>query len=127
VFKKGTVTLRNLSVVVGVVVVLGSDNGWVDYVLDTGCNNLGYNPQGFFVSTPCVAASGTDVTNTLPFPVRIYILTIGTTTAYQVTDPSGTAQAITTVLQAGQEITLDSGAKIRFTYIVAPTWKRYGT
>jgi hypothetical protein len=89
-------------------------------------NNLGYNPQGFAISTPTFPASGTDVTNTFAFPVRIIILTTGTTTAYQITDSLGNVQAVSTSLQAGQEITLDPAAKIRFTYTVAPTWKWYG-
>jgi hypothetical protein len=90
-------------------------------------NNPGYNPQGFAVTTPPIPATGVDATNTLGFPVRILILTTGTTTAYQITDPNGTAQSITTGLQAGQEIILDPAAKIRFTYTAAPTWKWYGT
>lgn len=35
-------------------------------------------------------------------------------------------RAVTTALFAGQEIELDPGAKIRFTFTVAPTWKWYG-
>lgn len=81
---------------------------------------------GFSVSTPTFPASGVDVINTNSYSVRIYILTIGTTTAYQITDQSGSAQSFSTVLMVGQEITLDSNAKIRFTYAVAPTWVWYG-
>lgn len=81
---------------------------------------------GFSISTPTFPASTIDVTNTNSYSVRIYILTIGTTTAYQITDQLGNAQSFSTVLMVGQEITLDSNAKIRFTYAVAPTWVWYG-
>ncbi len=81
---------------------------------------------GFGTTTPAVGASTVDVQNTNPFPVRIYLLTGGTGTAFQITDPSGTAQAVTVALAAGMEFTLDPGAKIQFTYTAAPTWKWYG-
>lgn len=89
--------------------------------------NIGYNPRGFAATTPAVAATNVDVQNIYGFTVRIYILTIGTVTAYRITDPAGGLQAMTTVLFAGMEITLDPGAMIRFTYTGAPTWKWYGT
>jgi hypothetical protein len=37
-----------------------------------------------------------------------------------------TAQSITETPFAGQEFTLDPGAKITFTYTAAATWKWYG-
>jgi len=82
---------------------------------------------GFSATTPSFPASETDVTNTNSFPVRIYILTVGTTTAYNVTDTYGTMMNVATPLYAGMEITLDYLEKIRFTYSDAPTWKWYGT
>jgi len=82
--------------------------------------------QGFGATTPSFPNSATDVQNTNPFPVRIYILTVGTTTAYNVTDTYGTMMNVATPLYAGMEITLDYLEKIRFTYTVAPTWKWYG-
>lgn len=87
---------------------------------------VGFNPQGFAVTTPAVPASGTAQTNTAGYAVRIYLLTGGTGTAVAITDPSGTTQSITVPLAAGQEWTLDPGAKITFTYSAAPTWKWYG-
>lgn len=87
----------------------------------------GFNPQGFAATTPAVPASGTAQQNTNPYPVRVYLLTGGTGTAVAITDPSGTTQSITVTLAAGQEWTLDPGAKITLTYTVAPTWKWYGT
>ena len=86
----------------------------------------GYNPQGFAVTTPAFPATATNVQNTNPYPVRIYLLTAGAGTAFQITDPSGTAQLITVGLTAGMEFTLDPGAQILFDYTTAPTWKWYG-
>ncbi len=88
--------------------------------------NLGFNPLGFTVTTPSFPATATNVQNTNPFPVRIYLLTAGTMTAFQITDPAGNVQAISTAPVAGQEFTLDPGANIQFTYTVAATWKWYG-
>ncbi len=89
-------------------------------------DNIGYNPQGFAITTPSVPASGTAQVNTNPFPVRVYITGAGTTTAYTITDPSGNAETFSLSIAAGQEITLDPGASITFTYTTAPTWKWYG-
>jgi hypothetical protein len=85
-------------------------------------------PLGFtYLTTPAVPNTGTDVTNTTGFRIRIYILTAGTVTAWQITDARGTAQSVTGALTAGQFFDLDVGAKIQFTYSAAPTWKWYGT
>jgi hypothetical protein len=81
---------------------------------------------GFGVSTPTFPATATNVQNTNPFPVRIYLLTAGAGTAFTITDPAGNVQAITVALAAGMEFTLDPGAQIQFTYTTAPTWKWYG-
>lgn len=89
--------------------------------------NSGYNPQGFAIATPAVPASTVWQTNTFTFPIRLYIVTIGAVTSYEIRDPAGTSQVITTILFAGMEITLDPQAAIRFTYTGAPTWKWYGT
>ena len=89
-------------------------------------NLSGYNPQGFAVTTPAFPAAATNVQNTNPYPVRIYLLTAGTGTSFTITDPSGTAQVITVTLAAGMEFTLDPGAQIQFGYTIAPTWKWYG-
>ena len=86
----------------------------------------GYNPQGFGVTTPAFPTTGTNVQNNNPFPVRIYLLSAGTGTGFTITDPSGTAQAVTVTLAAGMEFTLDPGASIQFAYTIAPTWKWYG-
>ena len=106
--------------------VTGFFTGTPEVVGLTVKDNYPFNPQGFAITTPEVGASTVDVQNTNPFPVRIYLLTGGTGTAFQITDPSGTAQAITVTLAAGMEFTLDPGAKIQFTYTAAPTWKWYG-
>ncbi len=87
---------------------------------------LSHQNTDFSVTTPTFPASTVDVQNTNAFSVRIYILTIGTTTAYTITDIAGTTQAITTILSAGMEITLESLQKIQFTFTVAPTWKWMG-
>ncbi len=87
---------------------------------------LTHQQTGFSVSTPAFPASTVDVQNTNAFPVRIYILTIGTTTAYTITDQAGTTQSVTTILSAGQEINLEPLEKIQFTFTVAPTWKWFG-
>ena len=89
-------------------------------------NNIGYNPQGFGITTPSVPASGTAQENTEPFPVRVYLKTGGTGTAYAITDPAGNTETFTTTLAEGMEITLDPGASITLTYTVAPTWVWYG-
>lgn len=83
--------------------------------------------QGFGITTPSFPSSETDITNTNPFPVRIYILTVGTTIAYNITDTFGTMMNVETPLYAGMEITLDYLEKIRFTYSAAPVWRWYGT
>ena len=88
--------------------------------------NEGLNPQGFGLTTPSVPASGTAQANTFPFPVRVYLLTGGTATAYTITDPSGNAETFSVTLTAGLEITLDPGASVTLTYTVAPTWVWYG-
>ena len=93
----------------------------------TVTNVVGYNPQGFAISTPAVPASGTAQPNTNPFPVRIYLLTGGTGTAYTITDRFGNSKTITATLVAGLEVTLDPNASITFTYTGAPTWAWYGT
>ena len=82
--------------------------------------------QGFSVTTPAFPATATNVQNTNPFSVRIYLLTAGAGTAFTITDPAGNVQAITVALAAGMEFTLDPGAQIQFTYTTAPTWKWYG-
>ena len=112
--------------------LLGGSGYFSSFIIDTGTstrilNNAGYNPQGFNIATPTVPASGVFVTNTFGFPVRICILTPGTTTAYTILDPSGSAVTVTATLFAGMEITLDPGAKIQFAYRSAPTWRWYGT
>ena len=84
------------------------------------------SPQGFSATTPAVPASGTAQENTNPYPVRVYLLTGGTGTAFTITDPSGTAKTITATLAAGMEWTLDPGASITLTYTTAPTWVWYG-
>jgi hypothetical protein len=83
-------------------------------------------PQGFGVTTPAVPASGTNQVNGNPFPVRIYITSAGTTTAYTITDPAGNAETFSFALTEGQDITLDPNASINITYTAAPTWKWYG-
>ena len=82
--------------------------------------------QGFSVTTPAFPATATNVQNTNPFSVRIYLLTAGAGTAFTIIDPAGNVQAITVALAAGMEFTLDPGAQIQFTYTTAPTWKWYG-
>lgn len=88
--------------------------------------NIGYNPQGFGITTPSVPTSGTAQANTFPHPVRVYLLTGGTGTDYTITDPSGNSEKFAVTLTAGMEITLDPGASITLTYSSAPTWVWYG-
>jgi hypothetical protein len=107
----------------GELISLGA-SGWQSGIIISG--NGGYNPQGFSVTTPSVPASGTPQKNTNPFPVRVYLLTGGTGTAYAITDPSGTTKTFTTTLVAGMEITLDPGASVTWTYTAAPTQVWYG-
>ncbi len=89
-------------------------------------NNIGYNPQGFGITTPAVPASGTPQKNTFPFPVEIRLKTAGTGTAYTLTDPSGNAETFTVTLAEGMAWELDPGASITLTYSSAPTWSWYG-
>lgn len=123
------------SVDVGKCEVLGGywDGSGGSFLGGTGTTTLvktynvgGFNPQGFAATTPAVPATGTPQKNTNPYPVRVYLLTGGTGTAFTITDPSGTSQSITLTLAAGQEWTLDPNAEITLTYTVAPTWKWYG-
>ncbi|MEM3193133.1 MAG: hypothetical protein QXZ36_07420 [Thermoproteota archaeon] len=82
--------------------------------------------QGFSVTTPAFPSSGTAVKNTNPFPVRIYLLTLGGATAVSITDPSGTSKSLAAPA-AGNEYTLDPGASITFTWSsTSPTWLWYG-
>ena len=81
---------------------------------------------GYYISTPAVPASGTPQKNNFAFPVRVYLKTGGTGTAYAITDPAGNTETFTTTLTAGKEITLDPGASITLTYSSAPTWSWYG-
>ena len=97
---------------------------WLDHCL--GSDLSAFWQLGFSINTPSFPASATNVQNAFLFRVRIYLLTAGTMTAYQITDPSGNVQTITTASFAGQEFILDPGASIQFTYTTAPTWKWYG-
>ena len=90
-----------------------------------GSFQMGYL-KGFTVTTPAFPATATNVQNTNPFSVRIYLLTAGTGTGFTITDPAGNVQAIAATLTAGMEFTLDPGAQIQFAYSIAPTWKWYG-
>ncbi len=84
------------------------------------------NHGGFALATPSVPSSGTAQANSYAFPVRVYLKTGGTGTAYAITDPAGNTETFTTTLAEGMEITLDPGASITLTYTVAPTWAWYG-
>ncbi|MEM3860510.1 MAG: hypothetical protein QW478_14135 [Candidatus Micrarchaeaceae archaeon] len=89
-------------------------------------NNKGYNPQGFNITTPAFPASGTAVQNTNPYPVRIYLLTLGGATAVSITDIYGNTKSLAAP-SAGNEYTLDPGASITFTWSsTSPTWLWYG-
>jgi hypothetical protein len=101
------------------------------YVRYTGSNSLsrnnrGFNPTGLQITTPSMPASDTYQQNTFGYPIRIYILTVGSVTSYTIKDVWGTTQTITTSLSAGMEITLDPLESIAFHYTSAPTWKWYG-
>jgi parallel beta-helix repeat protein len=101
-------------------------------------NNIGMDgytqPVGFVTVygglapfTPTVPSTGVYALNYWGMPIKIYILSIGITTACTIKDLHGVTQAITTTLTAGQEITLDHGSSIAFTYSSAPTWAWCGT
>ena len=83
------------------------------------------NHGGFSIATPGVPNSGTAQTNSFAFPVRVYLTSSGTGTAYTLTDPNGNSETFSTTLAVGKEITVDPGGSITLTYTVAPTWVWY--
>jgi hypothetical protein len=108
--------------------IIGSDSGigLTSYPSNFVMNIELATPLGFGITSPSVPASGTAQVNTFPFPVRVYLLTGGTGTAFTLTDPAGNAKSVTATLLAGMEWTLDPGASITLTYSTAPTWAWYG-
>ena len=86
-------------------------------------HNIGYNPQGFAITTPALPAavgSADAVTNTFPFVVRIFQAGESGT---HVVDNAGND----VLLPADPaEVTLDPGDKIYYATTVATSWKWYG-
>ena len=85
--------------------------------------NNGYNPQGFAITTPSLPAatgSADAITNTFPFPVRVFQAGESGT---HVIDSLGND----VLLPADPaEVTLDPGDKIYYATTVATSWKWYG-
>jgi len=79
-------------------------------------DNVGYNPVGL-VTAPAVPASGTAVTNTFGFPVRVFV-SGGTVTNIAV---NGTNTGMTSGM-----IYLAPNESITLTYTAAPTWTWVG-
>lgn len=80
-------------------------------------------PIGFNVPTPTFPASGKDMVNTNPYPVEIIILKPGRVSDWTITDANGNAQEVKAKLSDGQDLVLEPGDKIRFTYTAVPAWR----
>jgi hypothetical protein len=97
------------------------------YVSPLVLKNIHGATGGFYsylsVSTPAVPSSGTAVTNSNPFPVKVYI-NAGAITQIQITI-NGTAYTVysnSTASAVYESFTLPVGASITLTYSTAPTW-----
>lgn len=81
---------------------------------------------GFGVATPAVPASGVPVSNPNPFSAAVYILTVGATTSWTLTDSKGNVQTVSAAVAVGLLCIVPPKGSISFVYTAAPTWKWQG-
>ncbi len=88
----------------------------------------GVNFQGWSLVTPGVPLSTTELQNTFPFEVLVYVNGTGSgITAYSIRDQTNTKKTITTTVGVGFLAPLLPGEKISLSYTGSPTWLWYGT